>query len=346
MNHDAGIEWVPDAAAPEAFEPRGEIEFDSWRDASDSAPVRRTYDVAAEIDAARTALVRHLERVERRRDRRRQRPQDGHRIRLADARFCVIDLETTGPGVGCDDEILEIGAVQVAQGELGHELSTLVDPQRPVSAAARAVHGIRDEDLAGAPRLATVLPFLLEMTRDRVLVFHNSGFDLGFIQRALDEHDRERMAQPLVDTLPASRLLLGGRCGLGHVGQRLGIDAPHLHRGLPDARLTALVLLRFMALFEEVGGTWLDEMPGFVARPARSRRRRAPNVRWLGLLTPAIRSRAVLEIVYRVGAGTEPFTVCIRPLEIRAGMQLVAEDLSLERPCILDLQRIERLRPA
>lgn len=337
---------MPDAAAPDPDGPCRDIAYDAWRDAPDDAAAEPAFDVASEHAAARAAGLRHLERLHRQRRRHPQRHDAGRRTLLEDARFCVIDLETTGTGAGGDDEILEIGAVQVTSGELGMELATLVDPERPITAASRAVHGIADADLAGAPRLAAALPLLLEMTRDRVLVFHNAAFDLGFLQRALAEHEREPFAQPVVDTLHASRVLLGGRCGLGTVGRRLGLDAPHLHRALPDARLTALVLLRCIELLASAGGAWLDELPGWTQRPQRPRRRRQrAGVRWLAFLEPAIRDGTVLEVVFRAARGVEPYTVRVRPLALRAGSQLVAEDLAQARPCILDLQRIDSLRP-
>src|SRR4051794_609899 len=80
--------------------------------------------------------------------------------------YVAFDLETTGlmPEF---DRVVEIGAVRFDAGgrELGR-FERLVNPGRAMSASARAVHGISDRELVGAPPARAVLPQFLKFLGD------------------------------------------------------------------------------------------------------------------------------------------------------------------------------------
>ncbi len=101
-------------------------------------------------------------------------------VELSRVEFAVVDLETTGwsPKVAA---ITEIGAVRVRGGQRLGEFASLVNPGVPVPAGIADLTGINDWMLAAAPRLAAVLPGLLDFARGCVLVAHNAPFDLGFL---------------------------------------------------------------------------------------------------------------------------------------------------------------------
>ena len=307
-------------------------------------------DVEAELQRAGQAARRHLDLAARRRERHPPvqvaSPEWAH-LPLEEARFCVIDLETTGLRPGYGDEILEIGALHLQGGEIGREFETLVNPLRPISESARAVHGIADLQVAGAPRIDVALPYLLEMASGRVLVFHNAPFDMRFIQRALCEHGRDPLDGPVLDTLLLARRLLGGSCGLGSAAARLGVESPHAHRALADARLTALLLARLLEILANAGARRLVDVPGWGAGPFRAQAARVPRADLLAeRLERAIRTGEPLALAYRGVAGVGAFEVRVRPLRLVGGMQLLATELDGSAPFLLDLARIERLTPA
>ena len=70
-----------------------------------------------------------------------------------------------------DGYVVEIAVVDAATGAT--LLDTLVNPGCPISAGARAVHGLSDADVAGAPRWERVLPQLLAVTRNRTVLAYN-----------------------------------------------------------------------------------------------------------------------------------------------------------------------------
>lgn len=296
---------------------------------------------------AQDALLQHVRlRMERDLVRRRARPL---RAAWADtplpaAHFCVIDLETTGMGADGDEEILEIGAVQVNGLELGREFSTVVDPRRPISWAARAVHGISDAEIWQAPRLHQALPWLLETVQDRVLVFHNAGFDLPFLQRALQESGRSPFEQPVVDTVVLARRWAGGSCSLGALVQRFGLPAARLHRAAADARATAALLLCFLALYAESGAVRLGDIAAISTANARGRHRRRERADpMLERLERAIRSAETVHVTYHAGAGLAPVELEILPLALWGVRYLQARDATLGTEIGLAVDRIGRV---
>ena len=95
----------------------------------------------------------------------------------------MVDLETTGwsPGAAA---ITEIAAVRVRGGRRLGEFASLVNPGIPVPPGIEDLTGITDWMLAAAPRLAAVLPGLLDFADGCVLVAHNAPFDIGFLRAA------------------------------------------------------------------------------------------------------------------------------------------------------------------
>ena len=140
-----------------------------------------------------------------------QRSLDELGTPLRDVTFCVLDIETTGSD-RVQDAITEIGATKVRGGECLGTFATLVNPGRAITPTVTVLTGITDSMVAVAPRIESVLPTFLEFLGDAVIVGHNVGFDLAFINRALERDGYDRLGNVVIDTLPvARRLVSGGR---------------------------------------------------------------------------------------------------------------------------------------
>ncbi|MBI3764700.1 MAG: DEAD/DEAH box helicase [Chloroflexi bacterium] len=146
----------------------------------------------------------------------------------------ALDIETTGLDAD-SDAIIEIGAVRFKGDRVEDEWSTLVNPSRPLSPFITSLTGINDSMVAGAPRIAQVLPTLTEFVGECDIVGHNVKFDLGFIRKkgALRHNDG-------IDTFDLASVLVptAGRYSLASLGAALGIPLPATHRALDDARVT------------------------------------------------------------------------------------------------------------
>jgi DNA polymerase III subunit epsilon len=169
--------------------------------------------------------------------------------------FTVFDTETTGLSPS-DDEIISIGAVRIVNGRLLRQESfdRLVDPGRPVDAAATRVHGISAEMLAGQPTIEEVLPSFARFAEGTVLVGHNVAFDLRFLELK-EARTGVRFTQPVLDTLLLSAVVSPDEedHSLEAMAARLGASVVGRHTALGDAILTGEIFLKQSRLLAAQG---------------------------------------------------------------------------------------------
>ncbi|HSP81741.1 MAG TPA: exonuclease domain-containing protein, partial [Myxococcaceae bacterium] len=95
-------------------------------------------------------------------------------------RHVFLDLETTGldPRV---DEVIELGALFVANGQVVDRYVHFFAASRPLPLTIRRLTGIDDGMLKGMPRLAEKIPELRERLAGWTVVAHNASFEKGFL---------------------------------------------------------------------------------------------------------------------------------------------------------------------
>jgi DNA polymerase III epsilon subunit family exonuclease len=184
-------------------------------------------------------------------------PSIGSVLDFADAtdakrELVVIDVETTGTDPKMSD-LVELGAVKVKGTKVVDRWSTFVNPGRPI--VGNQMHGITDKDVKGAPSPSEAVDKLLEFVGDALIVGHNVGFDLGFIEEAKGDGFRFQPGTYL-DTLVIAREGYPGAESykLPDLARFFGVELSQSHRALPDAEATANLLLWFA-----------NELPGRVA---------------------------------------------------------------------------------
>ncbi len=175
----------------------------------------------------------------------------------ATRQWIAFDLETTGLMAELD-RVVEIGAVRFdATGrELGR-FQRLVNPERPMSPAAQAVHGISDADLAGAAPARVVLPEFLDFLGAPeviALLAHNSSFDATFLGVELDRAGLGRPELRLVDTLALARRRIPALRDhrLETLARLFNLGMDDSHRALGDS-------LRVKGLWLALGGPSVAE---------------------------------------------------------------------------------------
>jgi DNA polymerase III epsilon subunit family exonuclease len=163
--------------------------------------------------------------------------------RYSEQEFVVVDTETTGRDPKIAD-LIEIGAVRVRRGEIVDRFSTFVSPGRDIFGVQ--MHGITDADVANAPLPKEAAQKLLAFIGGAPIVGHNIGFDIGFLDRALEESGKF-IAGGYFDTLVMAREGYPDleSYKLGDVARFFGITVATAHRGLADAETTAAVLAKF-----------------------------------------------------------------------------------------------------
>jgi DNA polymerase-3 subunit epsilon len=197
---------------------------------------------------------------------------------LRDVTFCVVDLETTG-GSAADCAITEIGAVKLRGGECLGTYQTLVDPGQVIPPEITVLTGITQSMVTRAPRIESVLPSLLEFLGDAVVVGHNVGFDVRFLDAALQRDERPRITNRIVDTVPLARRLLRDEvpnCRLGTLADRLRLDHQPSHRALDDALATGDLL---HVLIERAGALGVFGLDDLMALPTMAGHAQAAKLR-------------------------------------------------------------------
>ncbi len=180
--------------------------------------------------------------------------------RTLDDTYIVFDIETTGFS-SIRDRIIEIGAVKVVNGKIVDRFSTFVNPQRPIPFEITNLTSITDEMVMESPAIDVILPKFLEFVGDGVLVAHNAGFDVGFIEqncRNLGLNDHFVYA----DTVALARVLLPtlSKYKLNVVAKALNISLENHHRAVDDAGATAEIFVKFVEMLKKDNITTLKEV--------------------------------------------------------------------------------------
>ncbi len=197
---------------------------------------------------------------------------------LSAVTFCVVDLETTGSDAATDG-ITEIGMVKLRGGECLGTLHTLVNPGLAIPPAVTMLTGITEAMVFPAPRIEAVLPAVVEFAAGCVLVGHNVGFDVAFLNRALARAGWPTIGQRVVDTLPLARRLVRDEvpnCRLRTLADRFRLDHRPTHRALDDALATADLLHLLLERAGTLGVLGLDDLlalPRLEAHPQAAKLR-------------------------------------------------------------------------
>lgn len=146
-----------------------------------------------------------------------------------DNNVVVLDTETTGFSL-VHDELTQIAAARVENGEIVDWFVTFVNPGKPIPEDVAHLTDIHDEDVADAPSASEALADLAAFIGDAVVVAHNAEFDRNFTTKHptgypllentwIDSLDLSRIALPrmkshrLIDLVKWLSVLLGQRIG-------------------------------------------------------------------------------------------------------------------------------------
>lgn len=121
--------------------------------------------------------------------------------------YVVVDVETTGLDAQ-NDSIIEVAAITLRGNDILDEFSSLVNPHRSIPAFITQLTGITQVMVDDAPTMFTLRSRLRPKIGDHVLVGHNVGFDLGFL-----EAERLGVGNHRLDTVTLASILFQMRGG-------------------------------------------------------------------------------------------------------------------------------------
>ena len=162
-------------------------------------------------------------------------------------REIVIDTETTGLSHKTGDRIIEVGCVELINHVATNKsLQFYCKVDKEISEGAQKVTGITNKFLSDKKYFNDHCDDLLKFIDNDPLIIHNADFDIGFINNELSLLGRQKLSNPVVDTVSLARRVLKTRvANLDYLCRRFKIDLSerNLHGALLDSRLLAEVYL-------------------------------------------------------------------------------------------------------
>jgi DNA polymerase-3 subunit epsilon len=226
--------------------------------------------------------------------------------------LAFLDIESTGLSPGEGHRVCEVALLRTRDGAVEASFNTLVDPQRPSSAGALAVHGITPQLLEGAPTFAEIAPVLLPLLAGAALVAHNAPFDVAFLASELERIGWPLPAYPVIDTLVLSRRLLRRPSHSLHaLANDLGLPVPS-HRAMTDVLALQALFAHLLPLLAALGIATLDDLLRFQRGLLPGQPEPPPPP----LIAEALQQGRRLHIIYRSMSSPDPTDRVIRPIEI------------------------------
>jgi DNA polymerase III epsilon subunit-like protein len=176
----------------------------------------------------------------------------------SEADYVVVDVEGNGAR---PPELVEVAVVPVRHGKVEKARTWLLRPPTPISWQARKIHGISNDNVAGAPTVGEVAQEIRSALGDAIPVGHGVHVDVDVLRRSLPGWepslalDTLKLARRAFD-LPSYRL-------------SALVEHRHLAAGLPpgmrahradyDATVTARLFVE-LATTLTPGGATLDAL--------------------------------------------------------------------------------------
>ncbi len=164
------------------------------------------------------------------------------------------------------DSLLSIGWIEISNNrvKLGKANHMLIYAKSSVGASAR-IHGLHDNQLAGAASIAKVLSIFTQDACGKILIFHHAGLDLAFLQKAALDTIGCPLLFTYVDTIQIekSRLALQNRTDslqLNLCRERYNLPPAVEHNALDDARATAELFLAQTSAMNPKGNLRLHDL--------------------------------------------------------------------------------------
>lgn len=173
---------------------------------------------------------------------------------LKDATYVVFDVETTGLS-NQYDQIIELAAVKVKDGEIIDKFERFSNPHEKLSETIINLTHITDDMLVDAPEIEEVLTEFKEWVGDAIFVAHNASFDMGFIDTGYERLGLGPSTNGVIDTLELSRTINTeyGKHGLNFLAKKYGVELTQHHRAIYDTEATAYIFIKMVQQMKELG---------------------------------------------------------------------------------------------
>ena len=152
--------------------------------------------------------------------------------------YAILDIETTG-GKFNEEGVTEIAIYKFDGHTVVDQFISLVNPEKPIQEFVVKLTGINNKMLRNAPKFYEVAKRIIEITKDCILVAHNTSFDYRILKTEYNRlgFDFERNTLCTVE-LSKQLILDQPSYSLGKLIKSLGIPMTDRHRASGDALAT------------------------------------------------------------------------------------------------------------
>lgn len=178
-----------------------------------------------------------------------------HRVPPAPFRYIVVDVETTGLEAS-ENEIIELGAILVEDGEVRGKYHSLVRASVPIPSTIRKLTSITDELLESEGlELGDAMAGFLTFIGETPIVSHNAQFDYNFLRNACKRCGLPLFSNSCTDTYAMSKRLVpdADNYKLQTLAMYFGIDTTGEHRCLADCLTTKLLYEKLIEIRQTQG---------------------------------------------------------------------------------------------
>ncbi|WP_298777886.1 exonuclease domain-containing protein [uncultured Polaribacter sp.] len=152
--------------------------------------------------------------------------------------YTILDIETTG-GKFNEEGITEIAIYKFDGYNIIDQFISLVNPEIPIQEFVVKLTGINNKMLKNAPKFYEIAKRIIEITKDSILVAHNSAFDYRILRTEFKRLGFNFERNTLC-TVELSKQLIEDQpsYSLGKLTKSLGIPITDRHRANGDALAT------------------------------------------------------------------------------------------------------------
>lgn len=180
---------------------------------------------------------------------------------INEAKFVCLDTETTGLSFPSGGRICEVALLASKNNQRINEYSTLINPETFIAPDVTAIHGITNEMVASAPRFKDIALTLAEHLEGSVLVCHNVGFDVPFLESEFANIGLKMPYIATLDTLKFARThggFINNR--LGTITEALGFSCKGWHRAMADTIMAEKIFYHFLKHFVQAGAKTVEDL--------------------------------------------------------------------------------------
>lgn len=169
--------------------------------------------------------------------------------------YTVFDVETAN---NQRDSICSIGIIRYENDQIVYEKEILINPEVEFNYYNTRIHGIKESDVADAPKFPEVWSEIAKYFDGTVLVAHNAkSMDLCALYRTLDRYGLPMVSNEYICTLELAREIFKNddtvdSYKLNVLAKMYDIELLHHHNALEDTRACFEILKKFQQLYPEM----------------------------------------------------------------------------------------------